>query len=257
MPAANAAYHPTGIAVRHAVDGRDAAFLDVVIDRSGFVAVLTDAHGLVTWASPAFRALVAADGDPTGRSLFAVADGRGASLAPVLRGVLDVPHRRATADVDLGDGATPQVIRVTVENLLSDPAVRGVLWWQEGDVAPERLERLSRALMNIAREVEWVGFGRRRASAPAAPIGLLPGSEELSDRERSVATMLAQGDTVAAIASRLYVSPSTVRNYLSSMYRKLGVRDLAGLRELLARGTGVAALRVVEPGERGLPDLEN
>jgi DNA-binding CsgD family transcriptional regulator len=256
MPAANAAYDATDVALRHHADAREASFLGAVLERSGFVAVLTDAHGVIAWASPAFRSLVAADGDPTGRSLFAVANGRAATLAPVLRSVLDAPHRTATTDIEVGDAAAPASMRVTVENCLADPGVRGVLWWQRGDLGPERIERLSRALMNIAREVEWVGFGRRRPTAPAAPIGLLPGSEELSDRERSVATMLAQGDTVAAIASRLFVSPSTVRNYLSSMYRKLGVRDLAALRELLARGTGAAALRVVEPGERVLPELE-
>jgi hypothetical protein len=41
-----------------------------------------------------------------------------------------------------------------------------------------------------------------------------------------------------------------VRNYLSSMYRKLGVPDLAGLRELLARGGAVSPLRVVESMDR-------
>jgi DNA-binding CsgD family transcriptional regulator len=256
MPAANAAYDATNVALRRHADVLEAAILGAVVERSGVVAVLTDAHGIVTWASPAFRLLVVADGEPVGRSLFALSNGRAASLAPVLRSVLDAPGRAATADIEVGDAAVPASMRVSVENLLGDADVRGVLWCQHGDPGPERIERLSRALMNIAREVEWVGFGRRRPTAPVAPIGLLPGSEELSDRERSVATMLAQGDTVAAIASRLYVSPSTVRNYLSSMYRKLGVRDLAALRELLARGTGAASLRVVEPDERELPDLE-
>jgi DNA-binding NarL/FixJ family response regulator len=122
-----------------------------------------------------------------------------------------------------------------------------VLWWQTPDVTPERIDRLTNSLLNIAREVEWVGFGRRRRTAPNAPIGLLSGSEQLTDRERVVVTMLAQGDTVATIASRLFVSPSTVRNYLSSMYRKFAVHDLAGLRALLARGASeMSVLRVVD-----------
>jgi DNA-binding CsgD family transcriptional regulator len=209
--------------------------LSVVLERSGFVACVTDADGIVQWASPAFFALVRVDGDPVGRSLFHLAGGRAATLAGVLRDVLDAPLEVATVAIDLGDPQAGEV-RVSAENLCSDPDVEGVLWWQCRAVTPERVDRLTRALANIAQEVEWVGFTRRQPVADVAPIGLLPGAEQLSDRERAVATMLAQGDAVAEIAARIFVSPSTVRNYLSSMYRKLGVRDLAGLRELLARG---------------------
>jgi DNA-binding CsgD family transcriptional regulator len=230
---------------------RREALLATVIERSWFVACVTDTEGIVQWATPAFCSLVAYDGDPVGRSLFTIANARAAKLAPVLATVLAAPMRQATADIDVGDLTAPHFMRVTAENLCSDPNVGGVLWSQQRDVAPERVERLTRTLMNIAREVEWVGFGRKRAkSAPAAPIGLLAGAEQLSDRERAVATMLAQGESVSAIAARLFVSPSTVRNYLSSMYRKLGVPDLAGLRELLARGGAVSPLRVVESMDR-------
>jgi hypothetical protein len=41
-------------------------------------------------------------------------------------------------------------------------------------------------------------------------------------------------NAAATIARRLYVSPSTARNYLSSIYRKLGVSSHVGLVELLA-----------------------
>lgn len=238
MPAVNVA--PT------AFGGRE-TLLSTVIERSWFVACVTDSEGIVRWATPAFCSLVADDGDPIGRSLFAIADARVAKLAPVLTAVLEAPMRQATADVDVGDLTAPNFIRVTAENLCAEPGVNGVLWWQQRDVAPERVERLTRTLMNIAREVEWVGFGRKRAaSAPVAPIGLLAGAEQLTDRERAVATMLGQGESVSAIAGRLFVSPSTVRNYLSSMYRKLGVENLSALRELLARGATSPALRVVE-----------
>jgi DNA-binding CsgD family transcriptional regulator len=228
---------------------RQGALLSVVLERSGFVACVTDIDGLVQWASPAFVALVRGDGDPIGRSLFDLAGGRAATLRGVLRAVVAAPLHAASVDVDLGD---PQAgpVRVSAENLCSDPDVEGVLWWQCRARSPERVDRLSRALANIAQEVEWVGFTRRQPASDAAAIGLLPGAERLSDRERSVATMLAQGDSVADIAARIFVSPSTVRNYLSAMYRKLGVRDLAALRELLARG-GTAALRA--PGPSSAP----
>jgi DNA-binding CsgD family transcriptional regulator len=214
------------------------ALLAVVLERSGFTACVTDADGIVQWATPAFCSLVVDDaGDPVGQSLFALAGRGAAKLEPVLRAVLEAPLRQATVDIDLGDAAL-QTMRVSAENLCSDPDVEGILWWQTREVTPERLDRLTRALANIAREVEWVGFDRTRPELQLAPIGLLPGAEQLTDRERAVASMLGQGETVSAIASRLFVSPSTVRNYLSSMYRKLEVRDLRGLRDLLARGGG-------------------
>jgi DNA-binding CsgD family transcriptional regulator len=221
-------------------------FLERVIERSAFVAVRTDNDGIIEWASGAFAALVTSRSDFLGASLFTLGEGRATKLHSLLRAVRDVPGRQATAEIDF-DGTTPaRRLRITAECLPQEDG-GGVLWWQNPDVSPDRVDRLTHALMNIAREVDWVGFGRRRAATPSTPIGLLAGAEQLGERERTVATMLATGDSVATIASRLFVSPSTVRNYLSSMYRKLGVRDLNELRDLLARGLPQpASLRVVE-----------
>jgi DNA-binding NarL/FixJ family response regulator len=48
---------------------------------------------------------------------------------------------------------------------------------------------------------------------------------ELSEREREVLTLIAQGLTNAAIAERLVLSPKTIRNYISEIYSKLQVTD--------------------------------
>jgi len=48
---------------------------------------------------------------------------------------------------------------------------------------------------------------------------------DLSERERTVLTLIAQGLTNAAIAERLVLSPKTVRNYISEIYSKLQVAD--------------------------------
>src|SRR5579885_1627671 len=48
---------------------------------------------------------------------------------------------------------------------------------------------------------------------------------ELSEREREVFTLIAQGLTNAAIAERLVLSPKTIRNYISEIYSKLQVTD--------------------------------
>jgi len=50
-------------------------------------------------------------------------------------------------------------------------------------------------------------------------------ADELSEREREVLGLLARGLTNTEIASRLYLSEGTVRNYVSSILAKLGVPD--------------------------------
>jgi DNA-binding NarL/FixJ family response regulator len=47
----------------------------------------------------------------------------------------------------------------------------------------------------------------------------------LTEREHEILTLMAGGLTNAAIASRLYLSPKTVRNYVSSIFTKLHVTD--------------------------------
>jgi two-component system response regulator DesR len=75
---------------------------------------------------------------------------------------------------------------------------------------------------DVARAVRRVGLGRT-VFAPQrdAPAALL------TDREREVLDLIAQGATNPEIASRLYLSPHTVKEHTSSMYRKLKVRNRA------------------------------
>lgn len=54
---------------------------------------------------------------------------------------------------------------------------------------------------------------------------------ELSEREREIAVALLEGYRVATIARRLFLSPSTVRDHLSSIFRKVGVSSQAELVE--------------------------
>jgi len=50
---------------------------------------------------------------------------------------------------------------------------------------------------------------------------------ELSEREREILALLAQGRKNAEIADRLVISPKTVRNYVSNIISKLQVADRA------------------------------
>ena len=54
-----------------------------------------------------------------------------------------------------------------------------------------------------------------------------PGGPPLTDREREVLDLVASGATNREIAERLFLSPHTVKEHTSSLYRKLGVRNRA------------------------------
>jgi DNA-binding NarL/FixJ family response regulator len=64
-------------------------------------------------------------------------------------------------------------------------------------------------------------FARR---TPDTPVNVFP---ELTEREREVLGLLAQGLTNAAIAERLSLSAKTVRNHVSNIFSKLQVADRA------------------------------
>lgn len=53
--------------------------------------------------------------------------------------------------------------------------------------------------------------------------------DDLTDREKEICTMLAQGLTNKQIAEALYISEGTVKNYISSIYDKTGIHDRAKL----------------------------
>jgi two-component system response regulator DesR len=49
----------------------------------------------------------------------------------------------------------------------------------------------------------------------------------LSEREREVLSLIAAGSTNREIAEELYLSPYTVKEHTSVLYRKLGARNRA------------------------------
>ena len=59
----------------------------------------------------------------------------------------------------------------------------------------------------------------RRRGTPDRPL--------LSDREREVLRLLADGSAVPVIAEQLHLSPATVRTHLQNLYEKLGVSSQA------------------------------
>ncbi len=82
------------------------------------------------------------------------------------------------------------------------------------------------------------GFGAAgRAEPREADPEPVPGLDRLSRREFEVVKLLLRGDRVPVIARQLFVSQSTVRNHLSSVFRKLRVRSQQELIVLLRERT--------------------
>jgi len=75
---------------------------------------------------------------------------------------------------------------------------------------------------DIAGAVRMVGLGMTVFRPNEAPTG-----PPLSDREREVLDLIASGGTNREIAERLYLSPHTVKEHTSALYRKLSVRNRA------------------------------
>lgn len=69
-----------------------------------------------------------------------------------------------------------------------------------------------------------VDFVRLRQEVPErSPL------DSLSEREREVLQLVAEGRTSAEVAARLFLSVKTVETYRSRLMQKLGVHDLASL----------------------------
>lgn len=61
--------------------------------------------------------------------------------------------------------------------------------------------------------------------APSAYIDATMHVEQLTEREREILALIAQGASNRQVAERLYVTEGTIKNHMSSILGKLGVRD--------------------------------
>jgi len=104
-----------------------------------------------------------------------------------------------------------------------------------GGVDQQRVRALSDVMSSIAQQIAWVM--PEVLVAPGIAFHALPGADTLTDRERRTIMRIGRGGSIEDIAEELYVSESTVRNYLSSIYRKLGVSSRTELMELLLAST--------------------
>ncbi len=77
----------------------------------------------------------------------------------------------------------------------------------------------------LAASIRRVLAGEIVVNPHLAAQALTASPNPLSDRERQVLSAASGGATIADIAGQLHLSPSTVRNYLSSAIGKTGTRN--------------------------------
>jgi two-component system response regulator DesR len=107
--------------------------------------------------------------------------------------------------------------------ILSDPSKRGML-------PPRRRDRTLSFLVKDAPVAMLAEAVRRVATGeqvihPRLEAASLDTERMVSTRELEVLGLAAEGDSVAEIASRLYLSLGTVRNHISSVIMKTGARN--------------------------------
>jgi DNA-binding NarL/FixJ family response regulator len=142
--------------------------------------------------------------------------------------------------VRCGPGATRGAVRADVLDLGLRPVVIirvrsfALIRGHAGQDSPGdsiRETKIETHLLRIAQELQAAGLMPGIELLPA--LAVAPQLGNLTSRELAVLPRLLDGQRIPAIAAELFVSPSTVRNHLSSIYAKLGVRGQGDLIRLL------------------------
>ena len=134
----------------------------------------------------------------------------------------------ALVDLLLGEESGPDIC----ERLLSErPELRILLISGAGRISAEAARACGATgfvpkdwpAADIARAVRMVALGMAVFEPEASDDGAVP----LSDRESEVLGRISTGATNREIAEELHLSPHTVKEHTSAVYRKLGVRNRA------------------------------
>jgi DNA-binding NarL/FixJ family response regulator len=139
-------------------------------------------------------------------------------------------HRPDVALVDLftGDESGVDLCRRVRE---ASPDTQVLMISGAGQVSDQSARRAGAAgfvskdleAADVVKAVRMVGLGMTvftPSRETSAPLGL-------STREREVLDLIAEGATNRQIGARLYLSPHTIKEHTSALYRKLGVRNRA------------------------------
>lgn len=109
------------------------------------------------------------------------------------------------------------------------------------------------AIQAVMQDTSW--FGQKiveklaGATRPATPGGPGPEVGDLTPRARDVLDLVAQGLSDDEIAKRIGVSPNTLRNHVSAIYRAVGIRKRSAL-VVWARERGLGLHEKAKPKQR-------
>jgi two-component system response regulator DesR len=187
--------------------------------------LVVDDHDVVHWG---FRLLLAEQ--PWVERCLAA---RTAAEAMALTQTFE-PHV-ALIDLFLGDDYGAELCRSVRE---ASPATRVLLISGAGRMAPAAARAAGASgfiskdsdAREVVAAVRTVSFGLTTfapKSAQPEPV--------LSEREREVLDLISAGSTNKEIAVALYLSPYTVKEHTSALYRKLGARNRAEAVQLAQR----------------------
>jgi DNA-binding CsgD family transcriptional regulator/PAS domain-containing protein len=97
--------------------------------------------------------------------------------------------------------------------------------------ASSRAAELEQHMWRIALEVRAAGL--TPALSDTFPLGPTKEFGEMTTRQREIVARLAAGKKVKEIARDMYLSPSTVRNHLTAVFRRFGVHSQLELISVL------------------------
>jgi PAS domain S-box-containing protein len=110
-------------------------------------------------------------------------------------------------------------------------------------------DELITAIEAVMADTSW--FSRRIVEKMAAlrqtsrPQAMGAEFEDLSDREREVLGLICQGRSDKEMSQILKLSPNTIRNHVSSLYRKIGVKR-RGAAIVWARERGITGKTAIK-----------
>jgi DNA-binding NarL/FixJ family response regulator len=139
--------------------------------------------------------------------------------------------RTIAADQRLSDARIVILTTFELDEYVFEAIRAGASGFLVKDTEPVELLRAVRAVANgdallspsVTRRLIGEFATRTREARPA------PALDVLTDREREVMALVAEGLTNDEIAERLYVSPMTAKTHVSRAMVKLGARDRAQL----------------------------
>lgn len=152
--------------------------------------------------------------------------------------------RTIVADPDLAGTHVVMLTTFELDEYVFAALEAGASGFLIKDADPDDIIRAVRAAADgesllsptVTRTVIRTFAGARRTPTPT---GRHPGLDDLTEREREVLELVAQGLNNDELAERLFISKATARTHVSHILLKLGARDRAQL-VVIAYQSGIA-----------------